>query len=70
MGDERSAYWVLVGKPEGRRPFAGPWHRWEDYIKWIFRKWYAGACTGLIWTRMQAFVGLLLMQFFCDRNCF
>jgi hypothetical protein len=24
---------VLVGKPEGKRPFGGPRHRWEDNIK-------------------------------------
>jgi len=22
-----------VGKPEGKRPFGRPWHRWEDNIK-------------------------------------
>jgi len=21
-----------VGKPEGKRPFGRPWHRWEDNI--------------------------------------
>ena len=24
---------VLVGKPEGKRPFGRPRHRWEDNIK-------------------------------------
>jgi hypothetical protein len=38
-------------------------------LKQIFGKWYAGACTVLIWTRMWTHVGLLLMQF-CDRNGF
>jgi len=33
LGDERGAYWVLVGKPEGRRPIRRPCHRWEDNIK-------------------------------------
>jgi hypothetical protein len=27
------AYRVLVGKPEGRRPFGRPRRRWEDNIK-------------------------------------
>ena len=27
------AYWVLVGRPEGRRPFGEPRRRWEDCIK-------------------------------------
>jgi hypothetical protein len=26
-------YRVLVGKPEGKRPFWRPTHRWEDNIK-------------------------------------
>jgi hypothetical protein len=30
MGEKRGAYRVLVRKPEGRRPFAIPWRRWED----------------------------------------
>jgi len=24
---------VLVGKPEGKKPFVRPMHRWEDNIK-------------------------------------
>jgi hypothetical protein len=26
----RNIYNVLVGKPEGKRPFGRPWHRWEN----------------------------------------
>jgi hypothetical protein len=33
MGDSRSAYRVLVGKPEGRKPLGRPRCRWEDNIK-------------------------------------
>jgi hypothetical protein len=33
MGESRGAYMVLVGKPEGRRPFGRPMHGWEDNIK-------------------------------------
>jgi hypothetical protein len=33
MGERRGAYRVLVGKPEGRRPFERPRRRWEDNIK-------------------------------------
>jgi hypothetical protein len=33
MGDRRGAYRVLVGKPEGSRPFGRPRHRREDNIK-------------------------------------
>jgi len=31
--ETRGAYWVLVGKPEGRRPLGSHRHRWEDNIK-------------------------------------
>jgi hypothetical protein len=31
--ERRDAYWVLVGKPEGRRPLGRHRHRWEDNIK-------------------------------------
>jgi hypothetical protein len=30
MGDRRGTYKILVGKPEGKRPFGIPRHRWED----------------------------------------
>jgi hypothetical protein len=33
MGEERGAYRILVGRPEGRLPLGGPRHRWEDNIK-------------------------------------
>jgi hypothetical protein len=33
MGDSRSVYRVLVGKPEGKRPLGRPRRRWEDNIK-------------------------------------
>jgi hypothetical protein len=46
MGEERGAYRILVGRPEGRRPFGRPRHRWEDNIKmdlqevgWVGRDW-------------------------------
>ena len=32
MGEERDAYRVLVGKPEGKRPLERPRHRWVDNI--------------------------------------
>jgi hypothetical protein len=38
MGEERGVHRVLVGKPEGKRPFGRPKRRWEDNIKMIFRK--------------------------------
>ena len=39
MGEVRGVHRVLVGKPEGKRPVERPRRRWEDNIKWIFRKW-------------------------------
>ena len=30
MGERRDVYRVLVGKPEGKRPFGRPMRRWED----------------------------------------
>jgi hypothetical protein len=33
MGEVRSAYHILVGRPEGRRPLGRPRLRWKDNIK-------------------------------------
>ena len=33
MGDKRCAYRVLVGKPDGKKPFGRPMHRQQDNIK-------------------------------------
>jgi hypothetical protein len=33
MGDGRSVYRVLVGRPEGKRPLGRPRRRWEDNIQ-------------------------------------
>jgi hypothetical protein len=33
MGEERGAYRVLVGRPEGKRSLGRPRRRWEDNIK-------------------------------------
>jgi hypothetical protein len=30
LGKRRGVYRVLVGKPEAKRPFGKPRHRWED----------------------------------------
>ena len=36
-------YWVLVGKPEGKRPFGRPRRRWEDNIKMDLQEVGCGA---------------------------
>ena len=33
MGESRGAYWVLVGKPKGKRPLGRTRQRWKDNIK-------------------------------------
>jgi hypothetical protein len=33
IGEERGAYKVLVGKPEGKRPLGRPRRRWVDIIR-------------------------------------
>jgi hypothetical protein len=38
MGERRSVYRGLVGKPEGRRPLGKPRHRWEDNIRMNLRE--------------------------------
>ena len=38
MEQFRSAYRVLVGKPESKRPLGRPRRRWEDNIKIDFRE--------------------------------
>jgi hypothetical protein len=43
LGERTGAYSVLVGKPEGRRPFGRPRHRLKDNSKMDLRKWVGGA---------------------------
>jgi hypothetical protein len=38
MGKRRGIYRVFVGRPEGKRPFERPRHRWEDNIKMDLRE--------------------------------
>ena len=33
MGEEKGAYRILVGKPEGKRPLRRPRRRWVDSIR-------------------------------------
>jgi hypothetical protein len=34
----KNVYKGLVGKPEGKRPLGRYSRRWEDTLKWIFKK--------------------------------
>jgi hypothetical protein len=38
MAEVRSAYSILVGRPEGRRPLGRSRRRWEDNIKLDLRE--------------------------------
>jgi hypothetical protein len=42
MGENRNAYRILVGMPEGKRPLGRPRHRWVDNTKMDLREigWY------------------------------
>jgi hypothetical protein len=44
-GKIRNAYKVLVQKPEGKRPYKRPRHRWEDNIRMYLRE-----ISGKVWT--------------------
>ena len=49
MGDRRGVYRVLVGKPEGKRPFGRPRRRWEDNIKMAVQE---AGCGGMDWVEL------------------
>jgi hypothetical protein len=38
MGEKRTAYRIIVGKPEGKRPLGRPRRRWKDNIKTDLRE--------------------------------
>jgi hypothetical protein len=43
MGEGRNGCRVLVGKPEGKRPFGKPRHKWENGIKMgLWGDWLGG----------------------------
>jgi hypothetical protein len=49
MGKGRGAYSILVGRPEGRRPFGRPRLRLEDNIKMDLQE---VGCGGMDWIDM------------------
>jgi hypothetical protein len=51
MEDRRSAYVVLVGRPDGKRPLGRSRHRNENSFKWIFKKFDEDTWTGSSWLR-------------------
>ena len=48
MGDRRGTYRVFMRKPEGKRPFGRPRHRWVDNVKIDLQEVGWEAWTGLI----------------------
>jgi len=48
-GERRGLYRVLVGKPEGKRPFGRPRRRWEYNIKMDLER---VGCGGLDWIEL------------------
>jgi hypothetical protein len=38
MGEMRKIYKILIGKPEGTRPFERHGRRWEDNIRMALRE--------------------------------
>jgi hypothetical protein len=59
MGEERKAYKVLVGKPEGKRPLGRPRRRWEDGSEWILVRLSWGLWIGFDWLKTWTGGGLL-----------
>ena len=51
MGEERGAYRVLVGKPEGKRPLGRLGVDGWIILGWISRRWDVGMWIGLGWPR-------------------
>jgi len=53
MGDRRSAYRFMVGRPDGKRPIGMPRSRWKDNIKMDSQEVERRTCTGLSWLRIE-----------------
>jgi hypothetical protein len=49
IGEVRNAYTILTRKPEGRRLFRRPRHRWVASIKTVLQEI---ACEGVDWSHL------------------
>jgi hypothetical protein len=47
IGKGIGVYWVLVGKPEGKRPLGRPRRRWEDIIEMDLPEVGSGRMVGI-----------------------
>jgi hypothetical protein len=52
MGEDRKVYEVLVGKPEGKRPFERLRQRWEYGIRMDLREASWGVCVCVEWIHL------------------
>jgi hypothetical protein len=63
-GENRNAYRILVGKPEGKRPLGRHRHRWEDNIRMDVREigWSGMDWTDLAqdWDKFKALVNTVM----------
>jgi hypothetical protein len=50
MVERRGVYWLLVGKPEGKRPLGIPIIIWEDNIKMDLQE---VGCAGMNWIELS-----------------
>jgi hypothetical protein len=53
MGEKKSAYRLLLGKPEGNRPLGRPRRRWWIILGCILERWDGVMWTGLVWLRIE-----------------
>jgi hypothetical protein len=62
MVGKRNTYKMLFSKPEGRRLFGKPGHRWEDNIRMDIKEIEWEAWTKCIWIRRGTGGGLFLIM--------
>jgi len=53
MGVGKGVFKVLVGKPEGKKPYGRPGVDGRILLRCIFRKWDVEAWTGSRWLRIE-----------------
>jgi len=59
MGERRGVYMVLVGNLKERDHMGDPGVHGRIILRWIFRKWDMGVCTGSSWLRIGTGCGHL-----------
>ena len=59
MGERRSVYRVLVGKPEGTGSLGRPRRRWDYNIKMDLQELVCGGMNWMVWLEIEKGCGLL-----------